>query len=41
MEKILLMILEILDPEKYSFKNLEVTENDIYDSANNDKKTVT
>ena len=35
------MILEILDPEKNSFNNLEVIEIDVYDAANNDKKTVT
>jgi len=40
-ERILLMILEILDPEKNSFNNLEVIEIDVYDAANNDKKTVT
>jgi hypothetical protein len=36
-ERTLLMILEILDPETNSFKNLEVTENDINDSVSNDK----
>ena len=32
------MILGTLDPEKNSFNNLKVTEIDVYDSANNDKK---